>query len=187
LVEATERLRQTGVDFDLDLIEKMPREEALRHYAEADIIADQFCIGAFGVFALEGLALGKPVLAYLNEEHLGDPVFNLPIVNATPENLARVLGALLAVPKLRERLGEAGRLSVERYQSQEALAEVWGQIYRYVWWNEPLDLERTRHFSNERKPRSFVEDPSVEEFWPVPVEDLMPEIKRALGELEWVA
>ena len=187
LIDATDRLRDAGLDFELQLVEKISHTDALRIYAEADIIADQFCVGAFGVFALEGLALGKPVLTYLDEEHLGDPVFNLPIVNTTSENLERVLRVLLVVPSLRERLGDAGRLAVERYQSQEALAEVWNQIYQYVWWNEPLGLERTQHFSSERTHRSFVEDPSFEEFWPVPVDDLMPQILRALGVLEWVA
>jgi glycosyltransferase involved in cell wall biosynthesis len=183
LIAATNRLRASGVELELALIEKVPRAEALRLYADADIVADQFCIGAFGVFALEGLALGKPVLAYLDEEHLGDPVFNLPIVNANPENLERVLAVLLAVPELRERLGRAGRAAVERYQSPEALAEVWAQIYRHVWWGETLELETTRHFSPERKPRSFTEDPALTDFWPVAVDDLLPEIDRALGSL----
>jgi len=180
LVAATNRLREAGIEFELQLVEKVPRPQALQLFAEADIIADQFCIGAFGVFALEGLALGKPVLAYLDEEHLGDPVFNLPIVNANPENLERVLAVLLAVPELRVRLGRAGRAAVELYQSPEALAEVWAQIYRHVWWREPLRLETTRHFSAERGPRSFTEDPALAQFWPVPVEDLLSQIERAL-------
>lgn len=181
LLSALERLRSDGMRFELQLIENMAREDAQKSYAEADIIADQFLVGAYGVFALEGLALGKPVLTYLDEEHLGDPVFNLPIVNANPDNLECVLAVLLAVPELRERLGRAGRAAVERYQCPEALAEVWAQIYRHVWWGEPLELETTRHFAAEREPRSFTEDPALAEFWPVAVEDLMPEIECALG------
>jgi glycosyltransferase involved in cell wall biosynthesis len=187
LIAATGRLRQIGVGFELQLLEKIPRAEALQLYADADIFADQFCIGSFGVFALEGLALGKPVLAYLDEEHLGDPVFNLPIVNANPENLERVLAVLLAIPELRERLGRAGRLAVERYQSPQAMAEVWTRLYRHVWWAEPLELEATRHFSAERAARSFTEDPASAAFWPVPVDDLMPRIERALEDTACVA
>jgi hypothetical protein len=41
-------------------------------------------------------------------------------------------------------------------------------------------LESTRHFSPDRKARSFSEDPSDANFWPVPVDDLMPEIRRVL-------
>jgi hypothetical protein len=183
LLAAAARLESCGVSMDLRLMEKVPRIDALRRYAEADIIADQFCMGAYGMFALEGLALGKTVLTYLDQEHLGDPVFNLPIVNANPDNLERVLAVLLQVPELRSRIGKAGRDAVERYQSIDALAEVWTQLYRHVWWREPLRLERTKHFSRERRPRSFDEDPSHPDFWPVPVDDLMPTIHAALEKI----
>ncbi len=181
LLQALERLRAAGVPFELRLIEKVVPAEAVRQYVEADVIADQFFLGAYGVFALEGLALGKPVLTYLDQEHLGDPVFNLPIVNATPDNLERVLAVLLAIPELRERLGRAGRASVERYQSIAALAEVWRCLYHHVWWGEPLDLSGTTHFGPERKPRSFTEDPADPDFWPVPVDDLLPKIGECIA------
>ncbi len=187
LLDAIGRLQCAGVPCKLELLERVPREEALHHYRESDIIADQFCSGAFGVFAVEGLALGKPVLTYLDQEHLGDPVFNLPIVNTNPENLVAVLAVLLQLPALRKRLGQAGRAAVERYQSVPALAEVWGRIYGHVWWGEPLSLEMTKHFSPERKARSFTEDPSCAEFWPVPVADLMPEIRAALSKIDTAA
>jgi len=173
-----------GIPMKLCLVEKVARSEALRLYAQADIIADQFCMGAYGMFALEGLALGKTVLTYLDQQTLGDPVFNLPIVNTNPDNLDRVLAVLLQVPELRLRLGRAGRAAVERYQSIGALAEVWTQLYQHVWLGKPLQLEKTRHFSPEREPRSFTENPASIDFWPVPVEDLMPQIRAALEKMQ---
>jgi len=178
------RLQQAGIACRLELLEGLPRTEALRRYQSADIIADQFCDGAFGLFAAEGLALGKPVLTYLDQEHLGDPVFNLPLVNTNPENLLPVLAVLLQVTALRERLGHAGRESVSMYQSIPAMAEVWNRIYRHMWWGESLNLETTKHFSPDRKPRSYTEDPSRADFWPVPVDDLLPEIHRALARVD---
>jgi len=184
LIAAVARLQEAGIACELELLEGVPRTDALLRYQEADIIADQFCIGAFGAFATEGLALGKPVLTYLDQEHLGDPVFNLPLVNTNVENIERVLAVLVQVPALRERLGRLGRESVEAYQSVSALAEVWDQIYRHIWWGETLDLAKTRHFGAERKPRAYTEDPAQPEFWPVPVTDLMPFILSALLRLE---
>jgi glycosyltransferase involved in cell wall biosynthesis len=181
LLQAVERLKSEGLDCELQLVERVPRHLAMEIYRKADIIADQFCIGTIGVFALEGMALGKPVMAYIDHNHLGDPVFNHPIVNTNPENLTQVLAVLLQVPALRERLGRAGRASVEKYQSVPPLAEVWDRIYRHVWWGEPLELEKTAHFSPERQARSFTEDPSRADFWPVPVEDLLPDIHAALS------
>jgi hypothetical protein len=135
------------------------------------------------MFALEGLALGKTVLAYLDQEHLGDPVFNLPIVNANGENLARVLAALIALPELRSRIGRASREAAETYQSIAAMKEVWSRIYRHVWYGVPADLESTAHFSRERQPRPFTEDPADADFWPVPVDDLADAIRVVLGRI----
>jgi glycosyltransferase involved in cell wall biosynthesis len=179
LVVAVQQLRAQGLDCELVLLENTPPAEARAVYESADIIADQFGIGSFGLFALEGLALGKPVLAYLDQEHLGDPAFNLPIVNANPANLARVLAPLARSHELRRRLGEAGREGVERFHSPAALAAVWTAIYRHVWNGDGLDLDAMAHFGAQRGRRSFTEDPCDEAFWPAPVSDLMPAIREA--------
>lgn len=183
LLASLERLRARGIAAELRLVERVARDEALALYAQADIIADQFCMGSFGLFAAEGLALGKPVLCYLDQETLGDPVFNHPLVNTHADNLDAVLAVLLLVPVLRARLGAAGRASALRYQSIPALAEVWDQIYAHVWWGQPLHLHATRVFDPTRPARSFCEDPGRPEFWPVPVDDLWPEIGAALARL----
>lgn len=182
LLAAADHLRARGFTFELQLVERTPRHEAQALYAAADIIADQFCMGAFGMFALEGLALGKPVVTYLDQEHLGDPAFNLPLVNAHPGNLALVLAALIAVPDLRSRLGRAGRESVAAFQSPAVIGEVWDRIYQNVWWGAPLDLRRTRHFSTRRGTRAFTEDPNDSQFWPVQASDLLAAIRAAVAE-----
>lgn len=180
LLGALAVLQAKGFTHELVLVEGVPRVEALKIYATADIIADQFVIGGFGVFACEGMALGKTVLTYLDEGCLGDPVYNHPLVNSTPENLTRVLAALLAIPELRGRLGIAGRRSMENYQSIPEMASVWREIYSHVWWGSPMRLEDTPPFSRDRKPRSYTTDPADETFWPVEVEDLMGEIRAAV-------
>jgi glycosyltransferase involved in cell wall biosynthesis len=173
LLAALDRLRARGFAFELQLIEGVPRTEALELYAQADIIADQFCGGAFGAFALEGMALGKPVLTYLDQEHLGDPVYNVPIVNANADNLESVLAVLIATPELRDRLGKAGRAAMETDYSLAAMAEVWRVIHEHVWWGKPLDVSQTRHFRATRGIRAFTEDPADPAFWPVDVRDLL--------------
>lgn len=180
LVAAVERLKARGIACELRLVEGVPRDEALLLYGAADVIVDQLIIGAFGVFAPEAMAIGRPVVTYLDQEILGDPVFNFPLVNANPESIERVLSVLVQVPELRTRLGRASRDSVERYLSPEAMAQVWDRICRHVWKGEPLRLEGTVHFSAERKPRVFTEDPAEEAFWPIDASDLMPQILASL-------
>jgi hypothetical protein len=102
------------------------------------------------------------------------------LVNTNAENLEQVLAVLIRVPELRKRLGRAGRASVERYQSFDAIGEVWKQIYNHVWWKTRLSLEKTEHFSPSRTSRAFTENPADAAFWPVPVSDLLPSIREAL-------
>jgi glycosyltransferase involved in cell wall biosynthesis len=181
VLAAVEAVQARGFACELSLVENVHPSEARRRFAEADIVADQFCSGSFGLFGLEGLALGKPVLAYLDQEQVGDPAFDLPVVNANPDNLAAVLAVVLALPELRARLGRAGRAAVERVQSVPALGEVWARIYRHVWWREALQLESTAHFSADRRPRAFTEDPRDEAFWPVPVSDLAERLREVVA------
>jgi glycosyltransferase involved in cell wall biosynthesis len=180
LIDCVQQLQKAGVACELLLVEKVEREEALRLYGQADVIADQFVMGAYGVFALEALASGKPVMTFLDGQHLANPVFNLPLVNTTHTNMPGVLAALLGVRELRERIGRVSREQVEKYQSVDAMAEVWKQIYEHVWWGSSLQLECTRHFSPDRTARSFSEDPRDPDFWPVDVADLLPVIRRAI-------
>ena len=179
LLDSLEQLRRIGIPFELRLVENINRTDAIEVYRRADIIADQFVMGAYGVFALECLALGKPVLTYLDHDSLSSPVFNLPIVNTNKFNLTRVLAILLQLPELRIRLGTEGRAAAVKYQSLEAIGELNKVIYDHIWWGKPLGLENTAHFDSRRTARSFTEDPSREEFWPVDVGDLMQEIVEA--------
>jgi hypothetical protein len=180
LLSAVEELQLRGFECQLRIVEKVARLEAMKIYGKADIIADQFIQGAYGVFAMEAMALGKPVLTYLDQIHLANPVFSCPIVNTTHENMLEVLAVLVTVPLLRERLGAAGRECIELYYSPKAIGEIWKQAYEHVWWGTPLDLDQTAHFGRERQPRAFTEDPADIEFWPVPVDDLLPQIRHAL-------
>lgn len=184
LLAAIERLKARGIECELVLVERVARHEAMTIYATADVVADQFIIGGWGVFASEAMMLGKPVMTYLDEDHLRDPVFNMPVVNTTPENVERVLAVLLLVPELRARLGAAGREAIERYHSVGAMADVWKRVYEHVWWGTPLRLGETALFSRERKPRALTEDPRDDAFWPVDVSGLMPRIHEAIRRLE---
>jgi len=184
LLDSLEQLRLMGIEFELRLIEGLHRSDAIAAYREADIVADQFVMGAYGIFALECLALGKPVLTYLDQDQLSNPVFNLPIVNANKDNLTDVLGVLLQIPELCVRLGQAGRAAVEKYHSLEAIGEVNKVIYQHLWCGAPLALEQTAHFDVRRTARSFTEDPRDSDFWPVAADDLNEQILAALSKLQ---
>jgi hypothetical protein len=180
LLEAVAQVRAKGFELELDLIERVPRTEALLRYEEADIIADQFRIGDTGVLALEGMSRARPVLAYLSPEHLQEPSLNLPVINTTERNITEVLAVLIASPTLRRRIGDASRTAVANYQSLVSIGEVWSRIYDHVWERRELDLSGTAYFSPERRARPLTDDPADPEFWPVNVADLLTEIQSAV-------
>lgn len=128
LLEAADRLRREGVPFDLEMIENLPNAEALRRYREADLVVDQLLAGWYGGFAVEAMALGKPVIAYLRESdlHVLPPGMRaeLPMIDATPATIYDVLKDWLTVRRhaLPER-GRASRAYVERWHDARAIAK----------------------------------------------------------------
>jgi glycosyltransferase involved in cell wall biosynthesis len=63
VIEACEQL-----PVELDIVEGVPHEEARARYARADIVVDQLNAGWYGLFAIEAMALGKPVVTSLHED-----------------------------------------------------------------------------------------------------------------------
>ena len=72
VISAVEALRQEGVSVRLDLIEHVTHDEALSRLAAADLVVDQLVLGWYGAVAVEAMALGRPVLAYIREDEAED-------------------------------------------------------------------------------------------------------------------
>ena len=122
VIAACERL-----DADLEIVEGIHHDEAKRRYQAADVVVDQLNAGWHGVFALEAMALGKPVLGFLHEEAVrrseeGYGV-RVPIVNVTKETLRDRLAELVADPTRRRELGAESRAYVERVHDVERVAD----------------------------------------------------------------
>jgi glycosyltransferase involved in cell wall biosynthesis len=130
LVEAVERLKKRGYQIELQLIEKITNREAIQIYRGADIIAEQFLIGWHGYLAVEGMALGKPVVCFVRNPR-GDYPFerDCPIVNADPDRLEETLLWLIENPQVRVDLGKKGRAYVEEVFSLESVGKRLNQLY----------------------------------------------------------
>ena len=116
-----------GLDADLVLVEGLHHDEAFERYREADIVVDQLYAGWYGLFAIECMALGKPVVTFLHdeavrrtEEALGTTI---PIVNATKDDLRARLEPLVASAAERRRIGAASRAYVEEVHDLERVAD----------------------------------------------------------------
>jgi glycosyltransferase involved in cell wall biosynthesis len=119
---------------ELDIVEGVKHDEAVRRFARADVIIDQLNAGWYGLFAIESMALAKPVLAFLNEDAVEQTerafAMRVPVVNVTKETLsARLREIVDAGAGERRRIGEASRAYVERVHDPDKIADRLLEIY----------------------------------------------------------
>jgi glycosyltransferase involved in cell wall biosynthesis len=116
-----------ALDADLEIVEGLPHDEAFERYRQADIVVDQLNAGWYGVFAIECMALGKPVVTFLHDEAVQrtQEAFGIevPIVSATAETLQERLRPLVADPAERQRRGAASRTYAERVHDIETVTD----------------------------------------------------------------
>jgi hypothetical protein len=118
---------------DLDIVEGLPHEEARERYRRADIVVDQLNAGWHGVFALEAMALGKPVVVHLKQEVVDQAEraygTKVPLVPTTKESLVEALRPLVESPALRREVGAASRAYVERVHDIDRIADRLVDLY----------------------------------------------------------
>lgn len=122
-----------GLAADLELVEGLRHDEAFERYRAADIVVDQLNSGWYGVFAIEAMALGKPVVAHLREEPVRRTEealgVRIPIVPATKDDLADRLRPLVESVAERRRVGAESRAYVERVHDLERVTDRLLELY----------------------------------------------------------
>jgi glycosyltransferase involved in cell wall biosynthesis len=123
-----------SLGLELDIVEGVPHDEARERYARADIVVDQLSAGWHGIFALEAMALGKPVLVKLKPDVVeqAERQYGIrpPLVPTSSETLADDLRPLVESPALRREIGAAGRGYVEQVHDIDRIADRLIDIYR---------------------------------------------------------
>jgi glycosyltransferase involved in cell wall biosynthesis len=119
---------------ELEIVEGVPHDVARERYARADIVVDQLNAGWHGVFALESMALGKPVVTYLKPDVVERSAegygIRIPIVPATKETLVDALRPLVEQPALRREIGARSRAYVEQVHDIDRVADRLLDVYR---------------------------------------------------------
>jgi glycosyltransferase involved in cell wall biosynthesis len=118
---------------ELEIVEGLHHDEARRRYERADIVVDQLNAGWYGLFAIEAMALGKPVVTFLHDEAVArtEEAFGtkVPIVSATAETLGAALRPLVEGAAQRRRIGVESRAYVERIHDADRIADRLLDIY----------------------------------------------------------
>jgi len=132
ILGAVEQLKSEGHELDFVLLERRKASEVKAIALQADIIVDQVLGGAYGVFAIEAMAMGKPVLCYIREDLRAQYPRGLPILSTTPNNVYHNLKLLLRDPRLRRDLGRRGRRYVGEVHDSLKIARQFIELYRSI-------------------------------------------------------
>ena len=129
ILKAVADLRGEGIAIELTIAEGVPNEKMQSLIQAADVVLDQLVLGWYAMFAIEGMALGKPVICHIRPQYrdlyvaagLIDAA-ELPLVDASiftiKETLRRV--ASLTRRELRA-IGLQSRSFVEKHHSFTAV------------------------------------------------------------------
>lgn len=131
LMQAIKNLQNKGLPVQLQIVRKVSNSELRQVMSKADIIVDQLVIGWYGMFAVEAMSLGKPVVANMREdlvslyvaEGLLTDANEVPVIHSDIFKIEKVLEKLILE---REKLNQHGQNCYkffERHHSIEAMAE----------------------------------------------------------------
>lgn len=126
---AVEQLQTKGMVFEYAELSGVSHQEAMALCGTADLVIDQLRGGAYGVFAVEAMALGKPVICYILPELVPTYPEGFPIINANPDTLEAVLEQWLQTPEERHRRGVESRAYVERHHDIRVVARRLLEVY----------------------------------------------------------
>jgi glycosyltransferase involved in cell wall biosynthesis len=133
LEAAVKELKMEGYKLELIIVENIPNKQAMEIYKTADIIFDQCLIGFHGYFALEAMAIGKPVMCFIRKpnEYLLQPS-ECPIININVMNIKEKLQSFLKERSELYRIGKLGRSYIEKYFSMQAVEHRLKKAYEKI-------------------------------------------------------
>lgn len=152
VVQAVEQLRDSGLQVELLLLEKM-KNECVRQifHDQCDILIEQLLVDGYAMTAIEGMSTGLPVLGNIGTGGYSDMLrwFSFlgecPIVGVNPDTLEKILRTLITKPDSRRKLGQAGRVYAEKYHSYKTAQYLFSAVYDRVWFGKEVDLINLFH------------------------------------------
>ncbi len=126
---------------------RRPRSELVWYYGAGDVAVTTPWYEPFGLTPLEAMACGRPVIG----SAVGGIAFTVQpgvtgflVPPRDPDALARRLEQLLSQPDLRERMGLAARLRVEREFTWRLTARRTANLYEEVLWETGIPVPGAR-------------------------------------------
>jgi glycosyltransferase involved in cell wall biosynthesis len=137
--QAVKELKEEGFEVELKVVEKVPNNEMRALMRSADVVADQLVIGWYAMFAMEAMALGKPVLCYLREDlkrfYIDAGLISpeeIPIVECSPTKVKEVIKGLVMDREALDEIGKRSRAFIEKHHSLESVGTIFTAINRSI-------------------------------------------------------
>lgn len=134
IINAIAKLKAEGYEIELELVEKVSHEVLMQKVRECDIVVDQLVIGWYAMFALEAMAINKPVICYLRDDLKNLYVKadllsldDLPIIEADTLSIYNVLKNILLNDDYLEK-AQLGSAFVQKYHSLRAVGKYFHDI-----------------------------------------------------------
>lgn len=131
ILKAIEELK-AKYDFDFKLVQGMSHDEATKIYQQADLIIDQILTGGYGVFAVESMAMGKPVISWISDFMKEKYPEELPIISANPDNVKEKIEYAIKNKDMLKEIGIRSRMYAEKYHDMNKISKNMLEIYKKI-------------------------------------------------------
>lgn len=136
IIDAVDSLKQEGLDIQLVLIEKRPNHEVQELIRTSDLIVDQLIVGWYAMFAIEAMAMGKPVVCNLRDDLIElyryagfyETAIDNPLIHATTLTIKDVILTYYNDREALQDRGRRGRDYVMKHHSIDAISVPFGHI-----------------------------------------------------------
>jgi len=140
IIRAVNELVEEGNAIELSVIEGVTNPELIEMIRDADVVIDQLIFGWYAMFALEGMALGKPVVCHIRPDfrdlYIGASILEpdeLPLIDASITTIKETLHHLASLSKSElNEIGQRSRTFVEKRHSVEAIGKVFDEINKSI-------------------------------------------------------
>jgi len=140
ILRAVDELQNEGVAIEIAILEGMSNSELPAAIRAADVVVDQIIIGWYAMFAMEAMALGKPVVCHIRGDYRDLYVASgliesdeLPLINADHATIKATLKQLSEAPREELALiGARSRAFVEKHHSLQSVGCVLDRINRSI-------------------------------------------------------
>ncbi len=125
---AIEKLK-SEFDFEFKVVTGVTIDVLYNEINNSDLIIDQVLVGNYGLFAIESMAMYKPVVCYVREDSWNDIKEDCPVFNADPDSLYEVLKKILSNPSQLAEAGKRSREFVEKYHDASKIVKQYLELF----------------------------------------------------------